>query len=98
MSNFVLALQVCPTDTHKPSRRASEPVTIAIGAGRTPLIEGELVSMTPTGCRVRIRREALAFDPQQIRIQSAWAEIVGRVVWTETTEEYVEMGVSIPER
>jgi len=96
MGNLRLALQVFPAERRRERRSpCDERVGVVVDGDRTPVIEAEVMDISPHGCRIRVRKGLIDFKPQQVCIQFAWTEMTGRVVWTNTTEEFMEMGISV---
>ena len=59
-------------------------------------IEAELLDITARLCRLRIQRAHCRFDPSDYGIRFAWTDLIARVIWTNTTDDYVELGLLMP--
>jgi hypothetical protein len=53
----------------------------------------ELLDMSPHGCRVRIIRNEIEFNVREVRIRFADTQISARVMWTMTSDKYVDIGL-----
>ena len=61
------------------------------------MIEAEVLDISPRFCRLRIARDRFYFDPREVRIQFAWTEVVARVIWTNTSDDWIELGLLLPD-
>lgn len=59
-------------------------------------IQAELLDIGPRFCRLRIPRDRYHFDPADVGVQFTWTDLVARIIWTNTTDEYVELGLLLP--
>ena len=67
-----------------------------IGTGQPQNVQAELLDIGPRFCRLRIPRDRYRFDPADVGVQFAWTDMVARIIWTNTTDEYVELGLLLP--
>lgn len=60
------------------------------------IVEAELLDIDARFCRLRLPRAGHRFDPVEFGIRFAWTDLIARVIWTNTTDDYVEMGLLLP--
>jgi len=94
MGSLRVALQIHPLDRRQ-FKRASvdDKIQVVLEGDRSPVIEAEVIDISAHGCRIRIPRELVEFDPRLARIQFAWTELKAKVVWTINTPEYIDLGL-----
>ena len=59
-------------------------------------VDAELLDIGPRFCRLRIARDRYYFDAAEVGVKFGWSDLMARVIWTNTTDEYVEMGLLLP--
>jgi hypothetical protein len=64
---------------------------------RVVAVDAELLDIGPRFCRLRIPRNRYHIDPADFGVQFAWSDMVARVIWTNTTEEAIELGLLLPD-
>lgn len=67
-----------------------------IDASKPQSVQAELLDIGPRFCRLRIPRDRYHFDPADVGVQFAWTDVVARIIWTNTSDEYVELGLLLP--
>jgi len=77
--------------------RDEEKVGIVLDSRTSRMMEAELIDISPRFCRLRIARDRFYFDPREVRIQFAWTEVVARVIWTNTSNDFIEFGLLLPD-
>jgi len=70
---------------------------VVLDSHESPVVDAELLDITPRFCRLRISRDKFPFDPAEVRIQFAWTDVVAPVIWTVTAEDSVELGLVLPD-
>lgn len=70
------------------------------GAGGTSrasqVIEAEVLDISPRLCRLRIERNGFFLDRRDVLIQFGGTEVVARVIWTNTSENWIDVGLLLP--
>jgi hypothetical protein len=96
MSTLKIGIHLLTVKTvHRAGRAIRNNVT-AIDAPKAQSVEAELLDIGPRFCRLRIPRDLYCFDPADVGVQFAWTDLVARIIWTNTTEEHVELGLLLP--
>lgn len=93
MSTLKIGVHVLPID----KKSENETVGVVLDSSSSQMVEAELLDISPRLCRLRIPRARFFFDPREVRIQFAWTEVVARVIWTNTSDDYIELGLLLPD-
>ena len=97
MNTLKIGVHLLPFETDSELRRGGEErVSVILDSGRARMIEAELLDISPRFCRLRIRRDQFHMEAHEVRIQFAWTEIVTRVIWTNTSDDCIELGLLMP--
>ena len=80
----------------EPRSGGEKTVSVILDSSDAMMIEAELLDISPRLCRLRIARDRFFVDPQETRIQFAWTPIVARVIWTNTSDDFIELGLVMP--
>ena len=82
-------------DRTEPRFGLREKVEIELISQCSDVTQAELLEMSQHGCRIRVARDGVQFNPREIRIRFAGTQILTRVMWTMTSEEYVDIGLLV---
>ena len=82
-----------PDDRVEPRTKLRESVEVELIRECSGFAQAELLDMSPHGCRIRTVRNNVDFDVQEVRIRFANTQISARVMWTMTSDEYVDFGL-----
>lgn len=97
MSTLKIGVHLLPTERENGSGKdRDDRVGITLDSRAARMIEAELLDISPRFCRLRIARHQFYYDPQEVRIQFAWTEVVARVIWTNTSDDFIELGLLLP--
>ena len=97
MSTLKIGVHLLPLETgNAPRSGCEETVGVILDSSDAMMIEAELLDISPRLCRLRIARDRFCVDPQETRIQFAWTPIVARVIWTNTSDDFIELGLVMP--
>ena len=80
-------------DRIEPRTRLRESVEIELIRECSGFVQAELLDMSPHGCRIRIVRNDVDFNVREVRIRFAKTQISARVMWTMTSDKYVDIGL-----
>lgn len=97
MSTLKIGIHLLPVETgNEPRTGCEETVGVILDSNNAKMIEAELLDISPRLCRLRIARDQFHAGPHEVRIQFAWTEIVARVIWTNTSDDFIEFGLLMP--
>ena len=96
MSTLKIGIHLLPLETNEPRTGGKETVGVILDSSNAKMVEAELLDISPRFCRLRIARDRFYADPQEVRIQFAWSEKVARVIWTNTSDDFIELGLLMP--
>lgn len=96
MSTLKIGIHLVPVKTIRNTASATAKNLTVIDVRELQSVQAELLDIGPRFCRLRIPRDRYHFDPADVGVQFAWTDIIARIIWTNTTDEYVEMGLLLP--
>lgn len=91
MRTLKVGVQVLPVN-----KSGNDTVALVLDRRASPPIEAEVLDISPRFCRLRIVRNGCFIDRGDVRIRFARTDVVARVVWTNTSEESIELGLMLP--
>jgi hypothetical protein len=97
MSTLKIGIHIVPVaSTRNSQSKGLTPILVRQGENMVSL-DAELLDIGPRFCRLRIARDRYHFDSAEVGIQFAWSDLVARIIWTNTTDEHVELGLLLPD-
>ncbi|MGH9523460.1 MAG: hypothetical protein ACRD3E_13110 [Terriglobales bacterium] len=96
MSTLKIGIHLVSVKATKKSPNGSTRNVRVINGQNAQNLQAELLDIGPRFCRLRIPRDRYHFDPADVGIQFTWTDVVARIIWTNTTDEHVELGLLLP--
>ena len=96
MSTLKIGIHLVPVKTIRKSPRVTGNDLTVLDGRNTRILQAELLDIGPRFCRLRIPRDRYHFDPADVGVQFTWTDVVAHIIWTNTTDEYVELGLLLP--
>jgi len=87
---------VVPVKAARKRRNGNSESIAIIDCGHCQMIEAEMIDINPRFCRLRIDRSLFTFEPAEVRIRFAWTDVIAHIIWTNTGDNYVEVGLLMP--
>ncbi len=97
MSSLKIGVHLVPLQSEPEVPTHSRQEVLLSDGRKMCTVEAELIDINPHFCRLRIARDRFSFDPADVRVQFAWTEVVARIIWTNTQDNFVELGLLMPE-